>query len=534
MIQKAKKSRQHHSSVDALLKSARRADAAGSGVVKSLSPQQAKKARWSTLGGVINGRVIMPDSPSMTLPELLREAEISLTPSRADGSLTEKTGYSTPRTLKTFWQRDPFVTPAPAGLRARPTSAEASLYIDTDGPRDWMKNDWKLLDACFTDERFASGRDGDMADAGTVDLEDVVQRFVTLMGGEKVIRRMGVSWTRLVPPTLTFNLAAARDLFASYRDDLLARAKALQKKQNNGQVAPPTPVGLRSTRMVPTPIVPEFTPLASRRSFFVSQGRSPLPSAFVFGQADPNRGKIPAMLHAPRYSHLMEEAVSIANGSPAKAITSGSGSIGGSSSGSALTSTDEGASSDSASPPTSLVSEGPSTLETEPQPSPGLRNRVKTYFMSYLPTLSKSGVKPSKSQEDRRPGLPLPPPEVLEKTRGPVHTPLSKPIPKSTHPKSLVNLQPSRIPRLQIRQKQEPKRLVELRPVSPPVEHAQSVRASQARRSSGSSVKDLVRSFEEMESEKSMEMERPRSQASLRGSYRSSADIGSGQLMWRP
>lgn len=282
---------------------------------------------------------------------------------------------------------------------------------------------------------------------------------------------------------------------------------------------------------VPTPVVPDFTPIASRRSFFASESRPPLPSAFVFGQTDPDRGKLPATLHAPRYSHLMEEALSIANASSANAFTSGA------SSGSASTSTDEGTSSDSISPPTSLVSEAPSTSVTAPQPSPGLRDRMKTYLISYLPILSKSkpGATVSKPQEERRPGLPLPPPEILEKQRGPVHTPISKPIPKLTHPKSLVNLQPSRIPRLQVRHKQMPKRLVELRPVSPPIEHTQPVfRASQARRSSGSSVKDLVRSFEEMESEKSMEMERPRSQTSLRGSYRASDNVGIVLPTWRP
>lgn len=528
MIQKAKRSGQRHSSVDSLLKSARRADVAGSGIVKALSPQQAKKVRWSTMGGVINGRVVMPDSPSMTLPELLHEAEVSLTTARAEDSPSSKAGYSTPRALKISWRRDPFLTPAPSGLRARPTWAETSLYIDTAGPRDWMKNDWKLLDACFTDERLASGRNGAMADAGTVDLEEVIKRFVTLMGGEDAIRRMGASWTKFVRSV--FFSIEQRDLFPSYRDGLFARAKALQKKQNTGQVAPPTPVGLRSNSRVSTPIVPDFTPLASRRSFFGSEGRPPLPSAFVFGQADSSRGKLPAMLHAPQYSHLMEEAVSIANTSPTKAITSGS-------SGSASISTDEGASSESPSPPTSLVSEEPSTLDTVPQPSPGLRNRMKTYFMSYLPTLTKPkpGATTSKPQEQRRPGLPLPPPELLEKPRGPVHTPVSKPIAKPAHPKSLVNLQPSRIPRLQVRHKQKPKRLVELRPVSPPIEHTQSaVRSSQARRSSGSSVKDLVRSFEEIESEKSMEMGRPRSQASMRGSYRPSADVGSVLPMWTP
>jgi hypothetical protein len=52
-------------------------------------------------------------------------------------------------------------------------------------PRAWVKNDWKLLDACFTDERIEVARrygmpDGTLADVDLVDMTDVVDRFMDL------------------------------------------------------------------------------------------------------------------------------------------------------------------------------------------------------------------------------------------------------------------------------------------------------------------------------------------------------------------
>ncbi|TFY63202.1 hypothetical protein EVG20_g6416, partial [Dentipellis fragilis] len=133
---------------------------------------------------------------------------------------------------------------------------------------------------------------------------------------------------------------------------------------------------------------------------------------------------------------------------------------------------------------------------------------------------------------DRLPGLPLPPPEILEKPRGPIATPPAKPAPKTAHPKELVNLQhaplpPSRLPRPA---KRPPRRLVDLRPVSPVPEPSQPVRIPDGRRDSGGSVKDLVRSFEGMDKSMSEELDsfrlsRQRSVGELKASARA---------QWRP
>lgn len=198
MIEKTNKAARSRVSVDSVLKSARRADVSGFGIVKSLSPKRVDKGRRSMLGGILNGRVVMPDSPSMTLPELLREAEVSLTATRVDDLTLEHQGYSTPRTLNRVGQRNLFTTPVYGASRTTSTLADRLPYVDRDGPRDWTKNDWRLLDACFTDERIVSGHSNNMADAVDIDPENVVVRFITLMGGEDVIAGLGSSWTRLV------------------------------------------------------------------------------------------------------------------------------------------------------------------------------------------------------------------------------------------------------------------------------------------------------------------------------------------------
>ena len=123
-----------------------------------------------------------------------------------------------------------------------------------------------------------------------------------------------------------------------------------------------------------------------------------------------------------------------------------------------------------------------------------------------LPKLSSSSTSStttvSKAPLSIYPSLPLPPIEILSKPRGPIKTPARAPILKPKHPKELVVLHPtpqpqttSHIPRLK-----KPQRLVELRPPAPlPVAIEQPIpRPTTARRSSGSSVKDLVRGFEEV------------------------------------
>jgi hypothetical protein len=154
------------------------------------------------------------------------------------------------------------------------------------------------------------------------------------------------------------------------------------------------------------------------------------------------------------------------------------------------------------------------TEELEPEPEPGqqatIGNRVKGIIFSYLPTLKKSErPKKLRSRPSHRPGLPIPPKEILAKPRGPVVTPAREPLPKTVPPKDLVQLQQappiqtvaSKIPRVV-----HPKQLVELNHVTPKVADEKK-RKEKQRRSSGSSVKDLVKGFEQMEKEQEKKRE---------------------------
>lgn len=128
---------------------------------------------------MIGNHVFIPGSPAMTLPELLVQAEEGL----------ENGGVHKKRV-----QRDPFQTPAPKGTSF---SFEASESKE----RAWTKDDWKLLDACFTDQRLDVAErmglgDDIIADVNDVEIEDVVERFVGIMGGSAVIDECGSAWDR--------------------------------------------------------------------------------------------------------------------------------------------------------------------------------------------------------------------------------------------------------------------------------------------------------------------------------------------------
>ncbi|KAI0065311.1 hypothetical protein BV25DRAFT_1822469 [Artomyces pyxidatus] len=485
LIPKVERKRPSSHTVDALMRNARRAGVASAGVSKS-SP-----SRRRSVGLVVGERVIMPGTPSMTLPQLLHEAESELIGS----------GESVRGTPTRFIPPTPhaFRTPSPAlGRQYEPSGS--TVVIDTDGPRDWTKDDWKILDACFTDARLEigerwGGENGVLGDVDLVALDDVVDRFVELMGGPDVITALGPSWTRA---------------------DLLTRARALQKKQRSGEVAPPTP-SLRSTSVSSsTPTVPDFTPVhpARRLGHPMSQPKLSAP-AFASHAVFSEKPKLPPSLMAPRYSHLMAEAVTVNRSDISKTRPSSAGT------------------SDNTRSSTSSSDSSPPTWQTEPtrQESPAtVGSRVKGFFFSYLPTLSKSKPGP-KLREPARPGLPLPPPEILEKPRGPVNTPVREPAPKPPHPKEVVNLHhapvlPSKIPQLP---RQKPQRLVDLRPVSPVPEPTPAVQIPKGRRSSGGSVKDLVNSFEELDRSKAVEKEA----LQLRRQKSVGRLAGAGKPAWR-
>lgn len=119
------------------------------------------------------------------MPDLIREAESELE--------------------KSFCGSDRFTTPIRASLSIGSTShsrhIDPSRLFDPTGPREWGKDDWKILDACFTDERLDSAErmgmaEGSLADITDIRLDDVVSRFVDVIGGEAVIASLGSSWTR--------------------------------------------------------------------------------------------------------------------------------------------------------------------------------------------------------------------------------------------------------------------------------------------------------------------------------------------------
>jgi hypothetical protein len=106
-----------------------------SGVTKST-----RKARRATLGGVVGDKVIIPGSPAMTWPELLQKAEVELENDTGVLGLEE-----IPSRLD---ERDPFRTLLPA-VNAEPSSTSTLSQEMPD--REWTCDEWKQLDACFTD-----------------------------------------------------------------------------------------------------------------------------------------------------------------------------------------------------------------------------------------------------------------------------------------------------------------------------------------------------------------------------------------------
>jgi len=137
-------------------------------------------------GGSRDGSFVRPISP-VVMPELIREAETELE--------------------KSFSGSERFKTPMRTNLPVASTSQsryiDPSRLFDPMGPREWAKNDWKILDACFTDERLDVAEkigmaEGSMADVTDIRLDDVVSRFVEVIGGDAALAGLGPSWMRLV------------------------------------------------------------------------------------------------------------------------------------------------------------------------------------------------------------------------------------------------------------------------------------------------------------------------------------------------
>ncbi|EPQ53490.1 hypothetical protein GLOTRDRAFT_139717 [Gloeophyllum trabeum ATCC 11539] len=418
------------------LKSIRRKSVGASGVRKS-----------SERKGVLGDRVYIPGSPVVSVGELLREAE-------GEVSVLEQSHL-----------RD-------TKLREKSRSQEAvSKGKSKDREKGgWSKDDWKLLDACFTDEREERG-----VGADAVRAEDVVRRYLALVGHAEPDK---AEWAVLV-----------------------ARANALRRKQREGRGAPGTPVVLKSflrsafqpsvsasasgAPMSPWVDVPEFTPLPRKfadRTRDEERLERPRLAAAVFGRS---------------YKSLLEEARKVADGEQgAESIADVS-----------VESTAEsnGDLSTRAESDTSVTSAPSPSPPPAPKPAsrPSFGGRVKGLLFSYLPTLSKK-PEPAKQHKPAAPGipLPLPPPEVLNKPRGPVSTPGPKPVPRAAAPKvPLKEVEKAKASRIPVRRREEPKRMVELRSVGLPEERGDTSVSSESsgRRSSAGSVRDLKAWFEERE-----------------------------------
>ena len=294
--------------------------------------------------------------------------------------------------------------------------------------------------------------------------------------------------------------------------------------------------------------VPDFTPLPSRQSSVQPGFTRWGPTNGVGSGSTP---AVPTTLLAPRYSHLLDEAVAISRNELSTPVSSYTQpveyrsasvpvpeardlSLPPQSPATALRSESEA--------PKPIVEEEDVSMSMPPPPLPvprSITSRMKGFFFSYLPKASKPGL-PKKPAARAHPGLPIPPPEVFQKSRS-VATPVSKPAPKLVPPKDLVNLQhaplpPSKIPRPA---KQQPKRLVELHPAPPPREAESLGRSSvSSRRSSNGSVKDLVKGFEDMEKmhskERQEELTRLRRVRSVGEWAATTGKQGQGQQGGRP
>lgn len=143
------------------------------------TPKKADLWRRRTIAGLAAEDCL---SANVTLPELLEKAEEELrsTPARSRAGSVSVAG-----------------TPKEAARE------RIVLQQDTWGPREWMKADWKLLDGCFTDERYELAKDrglpsGVLASVEDVESQNVVDRFIEMIGGAALTESHGSSWSTCV------------------------------------------------------------------------------------------------------------------------------------------------------------------------------------------------------------------------------------------------------------------------------------------------------------------------------------------------
>ncbi|KAG2152755.1 hypothetical protein DEU56DRAFT_775824 [Suillus clintonianus] len=287
---------------------------------------------------------------------------------------------------------------------SRPSSATCAQPRYKPKAGEWRREDWKLLDKCFFEERRINGV---ITASDEVNREAVVMRFQSLAGGHDVVTGLG-------PPWSWENLLA--------RVDVLIRKRAARADL--------------STLSFASFVSPNASTLANFTS-------TPSP-------------------HTPRYRDLFDEASAI----------------------------------DTTNIPISTPSYA---ARSQPTIVPPNYLPEKTGFFSKLPTWAsflprRVHIKPDDHPDC--PPLPPPPANIIDR-RKPILTPARKLSEQRKPHKDFVNLHHTtpQQKRAQLR-RNKPKRLVELRHISPEPVQRGFTGDYQARRSSGGSVKDLIQCFE--------------------------------------
>ena len=160
---------------------------ARTGILEGRIEKASGRRRHSVGTGVIGGQVFISGVPLTTLGGLLKEAEVEVSFSSTPKASAKKV-------------YDPSFSTHPEQSADDFNRSLLGAFMGQREERQWTKDDWKLLDSCFTDERLALGneRQGDkdgLADVRDIDLDNVVQRYIDLMGGD-VERRFGRDWDR--------------------------------------------------------------------------------------------------------------------------------------------------------------------------------------------------------------------------------------------------------------------------------------------------------------------------------------------------
>jgi hypothetical protein len=138
------------------------------------------------VGGVVGDMVFIPGSPAMSLPELLQEAEVGL---ERQESAVAQTLRSVPVPLPASPTPSPGARCSPV-KESEPSKDRTPVPSDTD-QREWTRDHWKQLDACFTDERIEVGTrlglgSDVLANVDEVEIENVVTRFLSIAGGPDI------------------------------------------------------------------------------------------------------------------------------------------------------------------------------------------------------------------------------------------------------------------------------------------------------------------------------------------------------------